>query len=185
MDTTTEEALLHELAVERQARQAAEELAKGLERELEHLHAAASRLCPRHLYSEKLLLQLKAPALLTDTDDRIVLLNRELHALLELPQQPAFYVGVSLQEFELNALLRPQHALSELAQVTLASHGETQQRRKVLERDRVPLAEGAIWFFRDVTLKHLRQRELELQSELQEEYPSPILRLSFAGEILL
>ncbi|GAA4445168.1 hypothetical protein GCM10023188_47990 [Pontibacter saemangeumensis] len=184
-----EEALLHELSAERKARQAAEKLAADRERELKQLHVAATPPARPSLEREKLPLYLQAPALTTDADEKIVLLNAALHTLLKLPQPAEFYTGIALQEFERTTLLRPQQGLPELARFTITYNGEAQQKRLVLERERVPLAEGgeaygAMWLYRDVTLKHLKQRELEMQSELQEEYPNPILRLSFSGELL-
>ncbi len=182
-----EEALLLELAAERRARQAAEQLAEARKSELESLFAAATRT-PLRQGAEKLLQHLSAPALLTDPEGSIILLNGELCALLGLPHPPSLYIGTPLQEFEQNLPFRHQRDFSGAGRMLLAATESEQTPDKVLEREQLPLADseagGTIWLYRDVTLTHRRLRELELQSELQEEYPNPILRLSFAGEIL-
>jgi len=194
MEITTEALLLEELAAERKARKAAEALADARLHELENLQATTKQTAvispsSHRVWRDGLLLHLKCPALLTDTQDNIVLLNEELHQLLELPLLPAAYIGVTLQEFEQSTLLRHLRPHLEVAQMAYASDQGVLPKRNIIERERVPVTEGAaargaVWFYRDVTMKHLRQRELELQSELQEEYPNPILRLSPDGEIL-
>ncbi|MHA6249223.1 PAS domain-containing hybrid sensor histidine kinase/response regulator [Pontibacter sp. CAU 1760] len=192
MTKEKEEQLLQELAAERKARQAAERRADAIARELQlkmaHAATVPSHPLP-HLLPEELLLFLKLPALLTDSEDRIVLVNAELHALLALEEIPAFYAGKTLDEFEKISPLGHLRPHREVANALLGYDRGELPRHQIIKRERVAISTGSetrgyVWFYRDITANQQRQRELELQSEFQAQYPNPIFRLSYSGDIL-
>ncbi|MCJ8166316.1 PAS domain S-box protein [Pontibacter sp. E15-1] len=184
MDTRSEAQLLQELAAVRKARDAAEELVDAHRQELALLKSTQDASAIPSYATGKLLLHLKTPALLADSEDNILLLNEELHRLLHLPEDISFYTGMALSFFEQSTLLRHLRPHHEVTNMPGASdEGEFPERMKI-ERERVPVtvgtaARGAVWLYRDATAK----REQQPEPTLQEEYPHPMLRISFSGEI--
>ncbi|RIJ41566.1 PAS domain-containing hybrid sensor histidine kinase/response regulator [Pontibacter oryzae] len=190
-----EEELRLNLERERQARQSAEDRLAALERELDSLRQQFSgrqptepNPCP-HMHGW-LLKNVHHAALATDDTGRITALNLAFHKLFSLPQPIEFYLGKPLSELEQATELAgfaPHHQV--VAQGGSAGDEGTLQNGCIVEREHLHLQTdgdlcGTLWFYRNVTQKRQHLRKIELQSELQEEYPNPVLRLSFNGDLI-
>lgn len=184
----TREELHDLLKTEREARLAAEKQAEAHLRELEALRKAKE--APAITYVQNWLLNnLKYAAVVTDSAGNIMSINDEFVKLFLLPAPQEAYIGTPLEELEKQTLL--SHLIPHreaLANGNLYDDA-TLPDGTVVERENMPLSDGSnhcgtAWFYRDVTTRRQRLRKMELQSELQEEYPNPVLRLSFQGEIL-
>ncbi|SFU44311.1 PAS domain S-box protein [Pontibacter akesuensis] len=185
-----QENLQQQLQEERQARLAAEALAEVRQQELEHLKKSLrTPLSSPCTMAQCWLLQgLSYAGAVTDASGCILGLNEGFRALFSLPESIDFYVGQNLANLDQYTLLSysdehpapSRHSAFEEAKLPDGT---------VLEREALPLFEnnlrvGTAWFYRDITSKRQKHSMMELQSELQEEYPNPVLRLSFEGDII-
>ena len=129
--------------------------------------------------------------LVTDAIGNVIFINNRFRELFRLQNPRGSYIGQPVSLLESQSLLQ---AMSPHQGAEAFSADNTYKEfllpdGRCIERERLPLVQhlqscGTAWTYRDITSKRKKQQELELRSELQEEYPNPILRLSTAGEIL-
>ncbi|MCC9137360.1 PAS domain S-box protein [Pontibacter silvestris] len=187
--------LRQQLEQERKLRLAAEELAQVKSEALEKaLRAGKPTQLSSNDYTQLLcsiLESLPNAALVTDANANILFINNSFGELFDLPQSAEEYVGFPVNLLEQQTLL-----------VSVSSHNTsrtyaqeerfeefTLQNGKVVERERISVSKSfdhnsTLWIYRDITAKHKLRVKNALQSEFHEEYPSPVLRLSFDGGVL-
>lgn len=188
-----EDELRQSIARERQSRLAAEDRVAALERELNMLRQQQPSIQPDPqmpgIQAHRWLLQnISHAALATDEAGVILALNPAFQTLFSLTQPFAYYIGKSLSELEKSTELSKF-----VPHLQVIAHGEAcdegnLDNGSIIEREHLRMqADGEqclVWIYRNVTLKRQHQRKIELQSELQEEYPNPVLRLCYNGELI-
>ncbi len=198
MNNTLDVVLLQqELKRERKARIAAEQLARQQAEELAVLKTARQGAVRLHSQKEKsfspvpsLLLSLPYAVLATDAAGTIVFANKTFCQLFGLQFEPAELVGLPVHQLEQTPILAAidAHYIRKTTPESSPFKEFVIPGGTIIEREYLPLAQdmticGAAWVYRDITARRVVQDKLELNADLQEEYPNPIFRISFSGEL--
>ncbi|GAB3813904.1 hypothetical protein GCM10028895_06450 [Pontibacter rugosus] len=126
---------------------------------------------------------------IVDSAGKIAGINEAFKELFGLKESVDLYIGTNIKDLERETLLsylRPHH---EVLQFNLNIDETVLPNGIVIERENVVITQdvqplGIAWLYREVTTKRQKQSIVELQSELQEEYPNPVLRLSFDNNLV-
>ncbi|MCC9168250.1 PAS domain-containing hybrid sensor histidine kinase/response regulator [Pontibacter harenae] len=185
------EVLRQQLEQERSARLKAEELVLRRENELAALRAKQhdnlyhlAQIDSGDLVVPALLYNLQHALLVTDAVGNILFVNKQFCSLFKLTLSPESLIGTSARLLESHHLFKAAGAHNMLATSGNALPVETFTLADgtSVEREFVPLVSeiqscGSAWIYRNITSN-------SKQDHNQEEDPNPVIRLSYAGEIL-
>ena len=122
----------------------------------------------------------------TDAAGYTLFINNAFLHLFGLSAPAARYIGQPVQQLEESTSWQAAGSTSGASKL----FGEiTLQDGKIIEWEQLPLIQnqvscGYIRIYRDITAKRRKQSLLELQSGFEEEYPNPIFRINYDGEVL-
>ncbi|WP_242928899.1 PAS domain S-box protein [Pontibacter vulgaris] len=190
--------LQQELERERSARIAAEQQARLFAEELKAIKATQTATLYQKSQNDNacslipsLMANLPYAVLGTDDSGIIVFINSHFCSLFEISSDPEDLIGTPVRLLEQSPLLQTvdAHYIKNTAEGISYFQEFNLLNGKVIEREYLPLAQhlaicGAAWIYRDTTAHRTVQNKLELHSDLQEEYPHPVFRISFNSELL-
>lgn len=190
--------LRQELEQERQARLKAQELAQEYEKELHYLRndkAVSGALMAQKEKFNTVLLSLfnysQSAILVIDSTGVIMLINQTFCTFFGIDQHPNELLGYPadyLNRFRLlnnvssNLICQPDAFSTSLEEFTLPNGVVLEQESFQVKLDE--LTHGCAFIYRDITARIQARNTLEFLSELQADYPYPVIRLSYSGEII-
>lgn len=188
-------ALREQLEQEREARKKAEALARMYAIEMQRLQPNdaphPSLLSQKDKYNNILLSLFntsQSAVIVTDADGSILLVNKSFCMLFDVEQEPAEFIGQPLHSLKYltdadDRPVCPANAAGYSYEEFILANGINIEREGFkISLDKT--CRGYTYIFRDITVKKVSQEKLALLSDLQGEYPNPVIRLSYAGEIL-
>jgi len=122
----------------------------------------------------------------TDAAGYTLFINNAFLHLFELSAPAAHYTGQPVQQLVESSSWQAGGSTSGASKL----FGEiTLPDGKIIEWEQLPLIQnqvacGFTRIYRDITAKRWKQSLMEVQSGFQEEYPNPIFRISYDGEVL-
>lgn len=189
MELVEEVSLLRQhLEQERKARKAAEELAQNQAQLLAELNVNPVGLTDLtqqdvcSLLLSSFFQDLQTAGLATDSKNRIIFLNTPFCQLFELPNPVSYYLGkpiyylASLPLFA-DVLARQTSQDFRITEFILANG-------KIIEAEQLLASNANAWIYRNITDKRTEQMQVELSSAFQQEYPNPVFRCTYQGEVI-